>query len=131
MISLKTLDDASAQDVFNHIVNHLLVQKEKSVNSGGDCMYRGLNGLKCAAGCIIADDEYGPEMEYKTWYNLMDEGTFYIGNDEFVLTTEHSDLIHDLQTVHDRHEPDEWEELLRSVGNSHGLEWQYDDEEKK
>lgn len=127
MISLKTLDDASTQDVFNHVVNHLLTQKEKSVNSRGDCMYRGLNGLKCAAGCLIADDEYSPKMEYRTWFHLMNGGAFRIGNDELMITTEHYDLIHTLQTIHDRHEPDEWKEVLRELCANHMLEWEYEE----
>lgn len=34
-----------------------------SVNAGGACMYRGLNGLKCAAGHCITDKEYKASYE--------------------------------------------------------------------
>lgn len=124
-ISLKTLDKVAAQDIFNHVVNHLMSQKERSADSEGACMYRGPNGLKCAAGCLIADDEYSPEMEYSTWLHLMDEGASYRGNGKLVVPTAHSDLIHALQTVHDRDAPDKWEEALRKLCAEHMLKWEY------
>lgn len=64
MITLKTLPQASEQEVLDQIAVHLLTQKQKC-NNGKDqtdpnyqCLYRNEEGLKCAAGCLIADDEY-------------------------------------------------------------------------
>lgn len=128
VISLKTLNEASAQDVFNQVVNHLLTQKEKSVNPKIICMYRGLNGFKCAAGCLIADDEYTPEMEGKAWRTLISRGTFYIGNTKVVIPTAHSVLIHDLQGIHDRDPSDTWEGALRRLCTKHMLKWEYEKE---
>ena len=99
MITLKTLEQASAQEVFDQVVNHLLQQGKKSQNetSGGDvlCAYRGFNGLKCAAGCLIADDEYKEWFEQRGWRDLV--------RDEFVPET-HGMLIQELQGVHDNAE---------------------------
>ena len=74
MITLKTLPQATAQEVFDQVAKHLLTQMKKSVakraaESASDskdyCMYRGFDGTKCAAGCLISDDEYKPEFEQK------------------------------------------------------------------
>ena len=55
-INLSNLAQASTQEVFDFVAIHLLTQNEKS---GDDqvCYYRSPTGLKCAAGCLIADDE--------------------------------------------------------------------------
>lgn len=59
------------QEVFDTVVRHLAKQGAKSaVMKKGEtgtsyerCMYRGPDGLKCAAGALINDDEYDPSME--------------------------------------------------------------------
>ena len=60
MITLKTLPQATAQEVFDQITQHLLQQGKAAKSVTGACRYRietaeGI--LKCAAGCLIADDE--------------------------------------------------------------------------
>jgi hypothetical protein len=92
MITLATLDKATAQEVLDQAVTHLLTQNAKSV-VGGHCAYRGDNRLKCAAGCFIADDEYEPEMERKSWYGMVTSG--------YVPTAAHKTLMQDLQCAHD------------------------------
>lgn len=58
MITLATLKDATAQQVFDQVVTHMIKQGERSIANGSMCLYRGPNGLMCAAGCLISDDEY-------------------------------------------------------------------------
>lgn len=41
----------------------LLKQGKKSVDHNDMCKYRGPDGLKCAVGHILSDEEYSPEME--------------------------------------------------------------------
>jgi hypothetical protein len=66
MITLKTLGKATLQQVFDQVANHLMDQGERAatVNSSGrvTCYYR-LNDLKCAAGCLIGDDEYESRID--------------------------------------------------------------------
>lgn len=50
------------QETYNKVKAHLLAQGEPS-RQGADCLYRGANGLKCAIGCLIADDQYDPAFE--------------------------------------------------------------------
>lgn len=52
------------QEVFDIVVKHLFTQKQQSVEcEGGRCLYRGPNGLKCAVGVLIKDEDYKVGME--------------------------------------------------------------------
>ncbi len=37
----------------------------------GECSYRGEGGSRCAAGCLIPDDLYRPEMEGETFEGIL------------------------------------------------------------
>lgn len=108
MITLKNLGEATPIQVFNQAKEHLLKQGERSV-SDLNCMYRSDNGLKCAAGCFIADEEYNEWMEGKTWDVLVNNlpGRFphMFGYD----TSSHKALIYQLQIIHDSCGPEDWE----------------------
>jgi hypothetical protein len=45
------------------IVTHLKTQLAQGLNAGGACCYRGEDGLKCAVGALIPDDQYTPQMD--------------------------------------------------------------------
>lgn len=96
MITLKTLPTATPQEVFDHVVNHLFVQGKQSLYYAPDefpcCMYRNPEGLKCAAGCLIADEEYDKSFERRPWQDLIDKG---------LVPKEHHELIKILQDIHD------------------------------
>jgi hypothetical protein len=106
MITLKTLSKATAQEVLDHVVKHLLTQMAKSLGENGPCSYRGINGMSCSGGCLIADDEYSPEMEGHTWLDLVDDGK---------VPENHSHLITNLQNIHDHYRVDEWLKQLLSL----------------
>lgn len=61
----------TAQEIFDTVINHLLQQGGPALNYNYDdealddpvCRYRSNNGLKCAVGCLIPDDQYDPLME--------------------------------------------------------------------
>lgn len=95
MITLKTLEQATAQEVFDQVALHLLTQGERSINEEGNCAYRGRMGLKCAGGCLIGDDEYDERMENKSW----NSGRMA----EFGVPKAHKQLILSLQVIHDNH----------------------------
>jgi hypothetical protein len=100
IVTLKNLHEATAQQVFTQVATHLLTQKSRSTvytpDNGETCAYRNGNGLMCAAGCLIADDEYEPGMDNinANWAGLQLHG--------YVKTQKHSNLISDLQYIHDR-----------------------------
>ena len=112
MITLKTLAQATAQEVFDQAAEHLLKQSRRSASEAGGCMYRGENGLKCAAGCFIADDEYCSQMEGAPWDTLARRG---------IVDTKHCVLIHALQCVHDSYVPARWWRMLRGVAERFNL----------
>lgn len=54
MLNAETM---SLQEIFEASVTHLFNQGRQSANPGGDfCLYRGPDGLKCAAGIFLDDD---------------------------------------------------------------------------
>lgn len=120
MVTLKTLCQATAQEVFDQVAKHLLQQNQVSRTKMGDCSYRAYLDndvvLKCAAGCLIADDEYSPRMDAATsgtsWDSLIQE--------ELVPHC-HAELIMRLQTLHDTVEPDKWLRALQSLAAEKGL----------
>jgi len=112
MITLATLATATKQEVFDQVKNHLLSQKKKAVSEYGSCYYRVLKDgkiLKCAGGCLIADDEYNPHMEGRLWGTLPD------------ITDYHAEFISELQQIHDKNDPDKWEGLLKIAATKHEL----------
>lgn len=124
-ITLATLPEKSAQKVFDYVATHLLTQNERSIalsdsiiyfedkNITVGCMYRGENGLKCAAGCLMSDEEYKPEWEGIIWAELI---TFkHVPN-------AHIFLIRALQEIHDQHQPKEWKEQLKLLAESKQLD---------
>jgi len=121
MITLKTLKDATAQEVFNQVTTHLLNQNCRSVNKVGydgveSCMYHGNGGLKCAAGCLIGDDEYRKDMEGYDWPELVDKGR---------VPAYHLGLITKLQKVHDGLTPNMWVENLKNTAKEYGLKFNF------
>ena len=113
MITLKTLSQATEQEVFDQVAKHLLTQGERS--EGKDrCLYRGENGLKCAAGSLIGDDEYDPSMENGWWNLLVIAGQ---------APDTHQTLISQLQTIHDTFPPYDWKECLLNLATEFKIEF--------
>lgn len=115
MITLATLPNVTAKEVFDQISEHLLSQNVKSVRDtsiNNMCGYRGENGTKCAAGCLISDDEYTEKMEGFRWSSLVQKG---------IVPETHRVLISDLQTIHDCRQPHMWKKELLRIKNRHNL----------
>ena len=115
MIDLSNLAEATEQQVFNQVKNHLLTQGKKCI-SDNTCLYRGKydNNLKCAAGCLIAYYQYMPEMEQNDWETLVKEG---------IVPSAHSNLIEALQKIHDHHSVEAWPMKLREVAVKYNLQY--------
>lgn len=117
MITLATLEYATPQEVFDQVVSHLREQGRQSRKSLGDeCAYRGDNGLMCAAGCLIADDEYVEKMDnmqMTDWENLVEID---------MVPPYHEKLIAELQCVHDAGE-EMWEEGFKSIAETFNLSY--------
>ena len=125
MITLATLPQATEQEVFDQVATHLLRQRKVSRNPETQmCAYRGADGLKCAAGCLIGDDEYSSAMENLEWDQLE------MQKQRFTVPEEHIGLITDLQQVHDNADDEigiggdayaTWLKELEEVADSYGL----------
>ena len=115
MITLNTLPEATEQEVFNQVYTHLMSQMAKSEDDIG-CVYRGPNGTKCAAGCLIADDEYDEMPSYHNttcWSELVRSKT---------VSDNCRVLIIALQAVHDQFPPEKWADTLNKVAMDFNLE---------
>ncbi|WP_285401119.1 hypothetical protein [Luteibacter sp. ME-Dv--P-043b] len=115
-ITLATLASATAQQVFDQVRDHMLRQGKQSKlrPTGPICAYRSHDGLMCAAGCLIGDDEYISDMEEKAWWQLSFRG---------IVPDAHPNLIRSLQGIHDRFKPEFWERELRDLAQEHDLAW--------
>lgn len=115
-INLSNLAEASRQQVFDQVMKHLLTQKERSKHENGPCAYRGEQGRMCAAGCLIADEEYFPAMDDHgsglDWSSVVLKG-YAVGT--------HMDLIEALQMIHDNSHPQLWEAQLKALASQEGL----------
>ena len=117
MITLKTLPQATAQEVFDQITQHLLTQATPAQNKDGSCRYKleqPERVLRCAAGCLIADDEYREKFEGESWDSLVLRG---------LVPSPHKDLITSLQKMHDTCLVSEWPERLRQLAADYDLQY--------
>ena len=112
-ITLATLPEATAQEVYSQVRKHLLTQKMKSIEEGKGCVYRGPDGLMCAAGCLISDEEYREDMERQPWSFLVSRG---------LAPKEHKELIGKLQRIHDVAVEADWEHCLNKLAADFNLE---------
>lgn len=109
-ITLATLNDFTFQEIFDIVSLHLLTQHEKSLDSNGDCAYRGRNNTKCAIGCLISDEEYHKSMEGKLVSALKN-------------INERQDIfLQYLQNIHDHKPVELWYEELTDFAKINNLE---------
>jgi len=97
VITLDNLDEATTQEVFDHIANHLVTQGVRALNNESCCVNRWVQEdgtvLKCAAGSLITDEQYEKlKVRECSWSEMIDEnGT----------SDNQRSLIISLQNVHD------------------------------
>ncbi len=92
------------QEVFDTVANHLRKQGQWARvanplpsawrNQSEICAYRTPEGLRCAVGCLIEDEDYDPTMEGKTVDSLVDEF-------DLPHLYRHQHLLSRLQELHD------------------------------
>ncbi len=92
----------NAQEIFDTVAVHLIKQGKPAVaHSGQACAYKTADGLRCAVGVLISDEEYEDKMEGKSVYTLL-------GNhkEKLARLIEHENLLATLQNNHDtRYDP--------------------------
>jgi len=98
------------REVFETVKAHLLTQGCKALGDRG-CMYRGENGTKCAAGCLIADEHYQPSFEGGRVARCDVENALLASGVPVDALT----LVECLQSVHDSYHPVNWPDELSIV----------------
>lgn len=84
------------QEIFDKVFLGLKSQNfQLSFAEGQGCRYRGPNGLKCAIGHLISDEEYDPNMETHTVRELKYCLLNLIQGEEML------EFLADLQCIHD------------------------------
>ena len=84
----------SLQDIFDTVYKGLREQGFKKSMDGCGCAYRGADGRKCAAGFLIADEEYSSAME---GHNFKALNIFH----NFGFSSEKARFVAELQSAHD------------------------------
>lgn len=123
-VTLRTLPDATEQEIFDWVTINLLEQGEKSIIGKG-CQYRVYksNGdvLKCAAGWLMT------EKEYKKRFDNGDFATDWAALvSEELVPEEHSEFIWRLQKVHDCTAIRSWKKEFRDIAAEYQLEVNFD-----
>lgn len=106
------------QEIFDKVAAHLLAQNAKAqcdLGSGNlGCVYLDpTTGHKCAVGCLIPADNYHPNMEGRSPYDLQRNYDLFTDVDE--------ELLNDLQRTHDEYDPDEWKDQLHIIAKDYDL----------
>ena len=105
-----TFNAATSQEVFDFVAHHLLTQNEKSIR-GNLCSYKAQKNLKCAAGCLISEDNYDTGFEGLGWNEVSNK----LG------MLNHCSLVADLQGLHDHTIVRKWKNELINFANFRGL----------
>lgn len=93
----RILDGMDKQEIFDTVVKALKKQGKPSVSHRGECVYRGPDGTKCAAGHLLPDECYTPTMEGASWNVLV----YHHGDKLPKFLVDEADLIRRLQSIHD------------------------------
>ena len=88
-----------AQELYDFIVEAIVKQGRPSIGYNARCLYRGPDGLKCAAGHVIPDSMYSKKMENSDIFQMFETGLLPRS------LVPHRDLIKRLQYLHDKQEP--------------------------
>jgi hypothetical protein len=116
------------QEIYNQVVAHLRQQNSQSLLetplADTACAYRGVDGKKCAVGCVIEDSEYRPWMEGLSIGGIL---LRLQSSDPCPALCErletHQGLLRGLQSVHDSYTPPELEGKFRRVAVIHDLQY--------
>lgn len=105
------------QSIFDKVVTHLLTQGRKAINEAGGCRYR-YGALKCAAGCLIPDEDYRPEFEGKA-VDISPTREYF----RTKFTEDQFELIRRLQRIHDQSAVGDWPLKLKQIAKHYGLSY--------
>lgn len=103
------------KEIFEKVEKHLLKQNGKSLQNNS-CAYRGDNGRKSSAGCLINDEFYQSHFEEQSRTNPeIIEALIKSGIDMKDMSIYY--LVRRLQVIHDNYPVEEWKEQLDAIRN--------------
>lgn len=120
------------QTIFDTVINHLVKQGVQSsaevAGTNGKCAYRGVNGLSCAVGCLISDEDYRENMDSDDDTTIGDVLNKFSHLPEYFYL--HRDLLVDLQQLHDTFSEfslndDLFVENVEQIGKDHNLNYEH------
>lgn len=88
------------QQIFDWVAWNLLQQGRQCEDGNGNCLYRGPNGLRCAAGWLISDEDFATIEHLNgaaSIRRLKEEGLLPS------LLEDNCNLVDNLQRAHDNH----------------------------
>ena len=112
----------SEQTIFNKVAEHLLAQREQSLNADGRCSYRGQNGRRCAVGCLINDEHYHSALEGSTLDTCAVQQAVKNSLGLPHLPSRLVFLLEELQVLHDYTPPSTWRKELKELAHKCDLE---------
>ena len=119
MITTENLAQATTQQVFDQCVKHLLAQNERAVDERGNCVYLTERNTRCGAGHLLTTDDLGYlAKHYKlggSWRALIEEC--------YIAPQAHSELITEVQDIHDNGTPETWPDRLTLLAVRLNLEY--------
>lgn len=106
------------QKTFDMVVAHLRKQGEKcgEDNDGNYACYYRHEGMSCAAGCLIPDEDYSPDME-----NL-ECNDFRIAP-VLVKAGHEPRFVREMQVIHDTNSVEDWEIAFEELAKRFNLEY--------
>lgn len=145
-LATSVMINASGQEVFDFVVNHLRAQGKRCSNEIYACSYRGYNDndeqgkkLACAIGCLIPDSLYCTWMEGGGVTNLIERLRNHIKELEispplagspqkeyerlvsFLLKNYR--MLVSLQGIHDMNEPSDWEKVFKATASGFNVNY--------
>ena len=104
------------REVFDTIRTHLLTQGTRCTGENGMCLYLDpTTGNRCAVGCLIDPSHYSPTLEDQTACDPQVQRAV----DASLGFSPHSEMLSDLQSLHDDTDPSDWDYELTMLEESH------------
>lgn len=113
------------QKIFNKVVRHLLKQNKKSLKYDNiTCAYRGKDGVQCAIGCLIPDEDYTKAMDIHPdiILNYPNKISSFLKEKGYMKSFEDQEFLIGLQGIHDSYDIYYWRTQLVSFGKEHNLD---------
>lgn len=103
------------QTAFDKISAHLVKQGRRARASEGVriCQLKTDEGLQCAVGCLIPDEDYRIELEHYLVRELVSEVPCLRGLD--------AQFLRDMQLIHDKEKVENWPRMLRQYARKNEL----------